>query len=125
MRRAAEAGEGRAMSNLALLLLEDKQPAEALDWAAKGVAATPMHGPAYMTYGKVALAAGKAEVAYDAFMRAFELAPNDCNNRYNLALAELETKRFAASREHVTSCTSDPKLAARSRALLDEIARRH
>ncbi len=124
MREAAEGGEGRAMSNLALLLLDDHDTQNALVWAKRGTDAMPMYGPAYMTYGKVALAAQRPQDALVAFRHAFELAPDDCTNRYNLALAELEAKDLAAAREHAQSCVADPRLGRRVQALLDELARR-
>lgn len=124
MREAAVAGDGRAMSNHALLLLEDGEIDDALTWARRGVAAMNMYAPALRALGRVALAAKNMEEARSAFRLAFELEPRACTNRFNLALTELELQRPEAAREYVAPCARDPKLGTQSRAMLAEIARR-
>lgn len=124
MREAAVAGEPRAMSNLALLLLEDGRTEEALDWARRGAAVMDMYAPAQRALGRVALHAKRTEEALVAFTRAFELDPRACTNRFNLALAELELQRIDAARQHVAPCANDPQLGAQSRAMLAALGRR-
>ncbi len=124
MREAALGGDARAMSNLALLLLEDGHIEEALTWARRGAAVMDMYAPAQRALGRVALQAKRAEEALVAFTRAFELDPRACTNRFNLALAELELRRIEAARRHVEPCANDPKLGAQSRAVLAELQRR-
>ncbi len=118
MRVAAIAGEPRAMSNLALLLLEDQLLVEALAWARQGAAAMPMYTPANRAHGKVALAAGHAAEAVLAFTRAYELEPQSCTNGYNLALALIQRSRPLDARPLLEACTDDPALGPRVRATL-------
>jgi hypothetical protein len=66
-RRAAEAGEAIAMSDLALLELDDGITGDALAWARRGSAAAPGSAHAWRTHGKVALAAGAPDEALGAF----------------------------------------------------------
>jgi len=124
MREAATGGEARAMSNLALLLLEDGRTDEALDWARRGAQMMDMYAPAQRALGRVALRAKRSEEALAAFERAFALDPRACTNRFNLALAELELRRVDAARVHVEPCANDAELGAQSKAMLVEIARR-
>jgi tetratricopeptide (TPR) repeat protein len=124
MREAALGGDARAMSNLALLLLEDGHADEALAWARRGAAVMDMYAPAQRALGRVALQAQRTEEALVAFTRAFELDPRACTNRFNLALAELELRRIEAARQHVEPCANDPELGAQSRAMLAELQRR-
>ena len=119
MREAAEGGEPIAMSNLALLLLEDRQAGEALRWARAGASARP-NAHAQRTLGKVALAAGQPAEALDAFEHAYELEPASCANRLNLGLALVALHRTGEVAAYVERCADDPKLGPRARSLLDQ-----
>lgn len=118
MRQAAEAGEPRAMSNYALLLLEDRRLPEALGWARRGAAEMPMYAPANRALGRVAIAGAHPEEAASAFERAYELEPGSCVNRYNLALALIELHRGAEAREHLAPCLFDQAVGVPARAAL-------
>ena len=123
MRQAAEAGEPRAMSNLALLLLEDGRPDEGLTWARRAVAAAPMYSKAYRNLGTVALATKHPEEAYTAFLRAYELWPIELANRYNLAAALVELHRYEEARVHLDACLLDPQVGDKAKALLLQLPR--
>jgi hypothetical protein len=124
MRAAADAGEPRAMSNLALMLLPDHDRLdEALAFARRGAAASPVYEPGHRAHGSVALAAKRYPEARAAFVRAFELVPS-CVNAYNLAVTELELGELARAHAHLTPCERDPVLAPRVAAALAELARR-
>ena len=69
MRRAAEAGEYRAMANLALLLHDDGKLDEALTWARRSVQRAPLYASGQRARGKIALAANRADEALAAFER--------------------------------------------------------
>jgi protein O-mannosyl-transferase len=118
MREAAAGGEAIAMSNLALLLLEDGLDDgardEALTWARRGAAARP-NAHAHRTLGKVALAAGQAAEALAAFERACALEPHGCANRLNLGLALAALGRSAEAIPHFAACEHDPVHGPRAR----------
>lgn len=117
MRESAEGGEAIAMSNLALLLLEDHQLDEALRWARAAAASRP-NAHALRTVGKVALAAQHLDEALAAFEHAYLLEPGSCANRINLGLVLLALHRPAEVAPYVEVCTGDLKLGARARATL-------
>ena len=123
MQEAAQAGEARAMSNLALLLLEQNRVDEALAWARRGAALGALHEPGQRALGRVALAAKQMPEARAAFVRAFELSPS-CTNAYNLALVEMERNALDAAGSLLDRCKNDPALGERVRAALAEVARR-
>ncbi len=123
MREAAEHGEPRAKSNLALLLLEDGKANEALTFAKAGAADMPMHEPAQRTYGKVALAAKHYDEAVTAFTRAYELQPANLANRYNLGISLLAVHRGAEARPHLEACLRSSELAPLARAALASMSR--
>ncbi len=120
-RRAAEAGDPRAMSNLALLELADK-PDDALFWARLGVAAAPLSAHGERTLGKVALATHPEE-ALTAFELAYRVEPQSLDNRYNLGLAYLVLHRASEAIPHLEACVADSHLAARARDALVEAHR--
>jgi tetratricopeptide (TPR) repeat protein len=122
MRAAAEAGEPKAMSNLALLELAAGDVDDALTWARRGAAAGPLRAQAQRTHGKVALAAHAQEEALAAFTRAYALEPAYLGNRFNLALALIALGRGAEARPHLDACASDPALGAAARAELGKLA---
>jgi hypothetical protein len=129
--RAAQAGEPKAMANLALLELADAEKpgaspsllADALDWARRGAAAAPTSAHAHRTHGKVALAAQHPDEALAAFTSAYELEPQNLGNRFNLALALLALHRPGEAIPHLEACAADPELAARASAALDDARR--
>ena len=116
MREAALGGEGQAMSNLALLRLEDGDVPEALAWAERGAVARPRYVHAQRTLGKVALAAGPAALpeARAAFERAFELEPGSCANGVNLGLVLVAQGQPAAAIPRFAACVRDRQLGARA-----------
>jgi tetratricopeptide (TPR) repeat protein len=118
MRRAAEAGEYKAMSNLALLLEEDQQRDEALVWARRAIKLAPSYAAGQRDFGKIVLAAGKPAEALPAFQRAYALEPKSLTNRFNLALALLALGRRAEARPHLEACLGDAKLGPRALELL-------
>ena len=118
LRRAADAGEVVAMSDLALLLERDHRD-DALAWARRAATAEPTSAHAQRTLGKIALGAGRPDEALVAFGHAYERAPLDIANRFNLALALLALHRDAEARPHLEACLAGPpELAGRARALL-------
>jgi tetratricopeptide (TPR) repeat protein len=119
LRRAAEGGEPKAMSNLALLE-QGSQPDDALGWARRGAAAAPMSAHALRTLGKLALSAHPEE-ALPAFELAYRLEPSP-DNRYNLGLGYLALHRAAEAIPLFEACVADGKPDAR--AALDEARRR-
>ena len=118
-RRAAVAGDPRAMADLALLEADDPTTlADALDWARRGarVALTSAH--AQRTHGKVALATGNNDEALDAFTRAYALEPTNLQNRFNLGLVLVQLGRRPEAIPHLQACLADPALATRAGQLL-------
>lgn len=118
MREAAEAGEYRAMANLALLLHQDGAHDEALAWARRAVAAAPQYANGQRVLGKVALALGHTPEALAAFERAYALERTNLANRFNLAIALRAAGRVAEARVHFEACLADPKLGPQARAAL-------
>jgi tetratricopeptide (TPR) repeat protein len=120
MREAANGGEFRSMTNLALLLSQDGNTAEALDWARRSVVLAPLYANGQRVLGKLALEANNANEALTAFERAYTLEPHNLTNRYNLALALLRLGRADEARAHLEACLADPTLAPRARPLLGQ-----
>jgi hypothetical protein len=114
LERAARGGEPRAMENLALLELDARHLDAALDWAARAAAAAPLTASAQRAHGKVALAAGRADEAYAAFVAAYALEPPNLGNRYNLALALIALHRPGEARRHLEACLADRTLHDRA-----------
>ena len=121
MREAADAGEPRAMSNLALLLLDDHQLDEARAWASRGAAAQPMYAPGHRTHGKVALAAQAFDEAHAAFRRAYALEPANLTNRYNLGIVLAKLGWRDEARPQFAACLGDPRLAPLAQRALAEL----
>ena len=118
MRVAADAGEPKAMTNLALLLLEDGKPADAIAWARKATEVAPSYANGYRIRGKVELASQLPGEALASFEHAHALSPGDLGNRYNLGLALQQLHRPDEARPHFEACVADPALADRARAAL-------
>jgi tetratricopeptide (TPR) repeat protein len=119
MKRAAEGGEERAMSNYAALVLHDGNTAEALTWARKATAAAPQYVNGQRIRGKVALAAGHPDEALAAFDAVLALEPQNPANHLNAALALLALGRTAEARPHLQACLGDPRVGAQARQLLE------
>jgi tetratricopeptide (TPR) repeat protein len=114
---AANAGEPHAMANLALMLAEGGDTANALGWAIRATETAPLYANGWRIAGKLALATDPAQ-ALRSFTRAYQLEPLALANRFNLALALLALHRPADARPHLEACLVDPQLADRARALL-------
>ena len=117
MQRAADAGEPRAMTDLAKWLLDAGKPGDALAYARHAVAILPAYAAGQRKRGKVALAAGHPDEALDAFERAYQLEHSDIN-ALNLGLALVTLHRSGDARRYLEPLLVDPGLAARARALL-------
>jgi protein O-mannosyl-transferase len=122
MREAAQGGEAIAMSNLALLLLEERQTTEALQWARAGATARP-NAHALRTLGKIALAAANRDEALEAFEHAYALEPASCANRINLGLALVAVHRADEVQPYLDTCLTDPRYSANAKALLRDAQR--
>lgn len=121
MKRAAEAGEERAMANYAVLLLKDGNTAEALIWARKATEVAPQYVNGQRIRGKVALAAGLAPEALAAFDSALALEPQNPVNHYNAALALIQLGRTAEARPHLEACAGDPRVGEQAKQLLETL----
>ncbi|MDB4959672.1 MAG: hypothetical protein JWO36_7241 [Myxococcales bacterium] len=118
MRAAADGGEPRAMTNLALLYFEDRKFDAALQYARRATAIAPSYAHGHRIVGKIALATQHPDEALAAFQSAYSLAPLDLANRYNLALALIELNRRDEARPFLEACLSDPVLVDRARKAL-------
>ncbi len=123
MRRAAEGGSARAMTNLAVLWLEEGRTAEALAWARRSAQTLPRYAQGHRIHGKAALAAGIHAEALTAFERAYEVEPLNATNRFNVALALIALHRPAEARAHLEACLADPRLATRAKQQLEALPR--
>jgi tetratricopeptide (TPR) repeat protein len=122
LQTAAEAGEPRAMANLALLELEAGRPGDATAWARRGAAKEPFLAHTRRTAGKVALAAGRPGEALAEFRAALDLEAGAAN-RINLALALLGLRRPAEAIPLLEAAAGDPVYGGRARRVLDEARR--
>lgn len=122
MRAAAEAGYPVAMSNLALMLLDDGAHDAAIAWARRGAALSPVHAASQRTHGKIALALGKGEEARGAFERAYRFEPTNLDNRYNLGLALAMLGRGDEARREFEACLATPRLAGPAREQLSRLS---
>lgn len=123
MRAAAEGGEPRAMTNLALLLSEGGHQEQALEWARRAVQLMPAYANGHRILGKVALAAHARAEALSAYERAYQLEPLNLANRFNLALALIENGLPAEARRHLEATLADPRFAASAKRLLSTLPR--
>ncbi len=117
MRAAADGGDYRAMSDLALWLSNQGGNAEALAWARRATAAAPDYVNGQRLHGKIALAAHAPAEALAAFEVANGLEPDNLANRFNLALALLALGRTADAKVHLDAASADPALAPRVREI--------
>ena len=113
MRAAADGGDYRAMSDLALWLSNLGRSADALAWASRATAAAPEYVNGQRLHGKIALAANEPAEALGAFEVAYALEPSNLANRFNLALALLALGRTADAKPHLDAAAADPALAPR------------
>ena len=121
MRSAAVGGEPRAMANLAMLLLEDGVPTEALTWARTAVALSPLYASGHRIHGRAAIAGRLLDEAHAAFARALALEPLNPANQLNLALVLIELGRPAEARPLLERCRADARFAAQAAALLAKL----
>jgi tetratricopeptide (TPR) repeat protein len=116
MRESATNGFPLAMTDLAVLLFDAGNRAEALTWARKATSLLPGYAHGLRIHGKVALATNHPEEALIAFSHALALSPT-CTEQVNLALALITLQR-AGARAHLERCENDPQVGARARELL-------
>lgn len=113
MQRAAATGEPLAMSNLAVMLDAQGKHTEAIDWAKRSVALSPLYVNGLRVLGRVTLASGNAKDALPPFERALALAPNELVNEYNVGIALTALGRYEEARPHLMKCLRDPVLGPR------------
>jgi tetratricopeptide (TPR) repeat protein len=103
MREAAEAGEFRAMANLATLYWRTGKLDEALRWARESVAHAPQYAHGQRTLGEIAAQLGLDDEALAALNRALELQPANIAARRARAqlLAKLGRMEEARADLHV------------------------
>lgn len=118
MQRAAEAGEPLAMSNLAVMLFDEGNRDDAIEWAQRGVARLPLYVNGLRVLGRVTLGAGRPTDALAPFQRALALEPRNAVNHYNLAVTYIALGDRDRARKHAAACAGNPVLAARLRGLL-------
>ncbi|MEO6772129.1 MAG: tetratricopeptide repeat protein [Kofleriaceae bacterium] len=107
-REAATRGDPRAMANLANMLAERGQLAEALRWARYATTADPSYANGHRIRGKVArLAEQHSRESLHAFERAYRLEPDVAIDRYNLGIAYADAGRTAEARALLASCLPD------------------
>jgi tetratricopeptide (TPR) repeat protein len=116
MRESATNGFPLAMTDLAVLLFDAGNRAEALTWARQATSLLPGYAHGLRIHGKVALATNHSEEALTAFSHALALSPT-CTEHVNLALALITLQR-AGARAHLERCANDPQVGARARELL-------
>jgi len=121
MREAADAGEPRAMTDLAKWLLDAGKLDDALAYARRAVDQMPAYPAGQRMRGKVALAAGHPDEALAAFERAYALERSGAN-QLNLGLALMALGRSAEARRYLEPLETDPELGPRARALLGSAA---
>jgi tetratricopeptide (TPR) repeat protein len=117
MRKAADAGEPRAMANLAKWLLDDGRIDEALRYARRSTETMPSYANGQRMHGKVALAANELDEALAAFEKAYVLDRSPVN-ALNLGVVLVALHRDADARGYLEPLLVDPELAPRARALL-------
>jgi tetratricopeptide (TPR) repeat protein len=117
MRQAADAGDPRAMANLAKWLLDAGRTADALDYARRAADTMPTYANGQRMHGKVALAAGHPDEALAAFERAYELERSNVN-AMNLGIALVALGRRDEARRYLEPLLLDPQFAPRARELL-------
>ncbi len=117
MRAAADGGDYRAMSDLALWLSDVGRSTDALAWARRATAAAPEYVNGQRLHGKIALAAHESAEALAAFEVAYALEPDNLANRFNLALALIALGRTADAKPHLDAAAADPALAPRVREI--------
>jgi Tfp pilus assembly protein PilF len=119
LREAAEGGAAYAMSNLALMLMDERNFDEAIAWARRATQAEPMYPNGHRILGKVLFTAGRVEEALPEWERAYALEPGNLANRFNLGLALVALHRMDEARPHLEACMADPRLVPRVKPLLE------
>ncbi len=121
MREAADAGEPRAMANLALMLFEDGKRDEALQWAKRSVEIAPLYAKGWKTIGGIYLTMNKPAEALVALEKAHKIWPLDLKTRHDLGLTLMKLGRFAEARAHLEACILDPEVGRQARLLLSRL----
>ncbi len=121
MAEAANHGDPRAMANLANLDADAGRLPDALMWARRATIAQPSYANAHRIRGKAARLAGERDEARHAFERAYFLEPDAAANRFNLALAYIDTNRSIDARKLLESVVSDRNLGGQARAALETL----
>lgn len=117
MRDAADAGEPRAMTDLAKWLLDAGQLDDALAYARRAVEQLPAYAAGQRMRGKVALAAGRPDEALAAFERGYALEHTGVN-QLNLGLALIAVGRRDDARHYLEPLLNDPDLGPHARDAL-------
>jgi tetratricopeptide (TPR) repeat protein len=127
MRQAAEAGEPRAMANLAVAELEAGRRDAARSWARRGAAAAPRLAHTRRVAGRVALETGQLAEAHAELSAALRLE-RSAANLVNLATVLVALDRPAAALPYLAEVAgapgAEPALRARARAVHAEATRR-
>ena len=118
MTEAANRGEPRAMANLANLDADAGRLPEALMWARRATIAQPSYANGHRIRGKTARLAGERDESRHAFERAYVLEPGFAANRFNLALAYIDSGRVIDAKQLLSSVLGDPLLGGQARAAL-------
>lgn len=120
MRRAAELGEVRAMSNLAVLLAAEGHVDEARTWAQRATTISPVYAKGFRVLGSLEAQTQHFDAAVEAYRRALALTPVDLALRLDLANVLIELHRYEEARPHLVACLLDPTLG---RSALESFAR--
>jgi len=118
MTEAANRGEPRAMANLANLDADAGRLPEALVWARRATIAQPSYANAHRIRGKAARLAGERDESRHAFERAYLLEPDVAANRFNLALAYIDSGRVIDAKKLLASVLGDRLLGGQARSVL-------
>ncbi|CAN5597403.1 hypothetical protein BH11MYX1_BH11MYX1_28170 [soil metagenome] len=118
MTEAANRGEPRAMANLANLDADAGRLPEALRWARRAKVAQPSYANGHRIRGKAARLAGERDESRHAFERAYMLEPDSAANRFNLALAYIDSGRVIDAKKLLVSVLDDHVLGSQARAAL-------
>lgn len=123
MREAAEGGEIRAMSNLALLLHHDGRGEEARKWARAAVEDSPLYTQGHRIRARIAIESGMAQEAVQALSAVHELDPNDDGITCELAIARAAAGAGDQARADLGRCVFVPTHSIRAIITLARLVR--
>ena len=118
MREAAERGEVRAMSNLALLLHQEGADVEAKRWARAAVEDSPLYTQGHRIRARIALETRTLDEAIVALAAVHALEPADMAITCELALARASSGRLDEARADLGLCVLEPMHSRRAIAAL-------